>query len=722
MNHVLWWITQNAATVALLLPVVLLVARFWRFRPADQHLLWALLLLKLLTPPIVCWPWSAEDLQASLATPNAETVVEFTSVSDADLTIVTATEADIAPLPSETILLSEPEDFATKDRGIYIPRSPTTEIELQPLILPVLLLIWASGAAVVCGWIVRQLVRHAQILRSAKPPSSDLLCWVNQFSAASGCRRVRIKVSGEVASPFVSCLGGPVLIWPASLAGPEQLARCEGVLAHELAHVARGDHWVAWLELAAMPLWWWNPAYWYIRRRLEETRELACDALALQAASIDRRDFAELLLSLSADARWPLSPAAPLATGIVSHHSFHRRLTMLFNPRASGRVSLAGLIVAGLLAAATLPGWAQTTDKVETKIATEPKDETTPETAAQPSEPQDPAAAKPAQPKIQLVTLPADPTLAAAKPQTDALKTIGTITGVEKDLVRVDLVEGASPSAEFPLLVIRVKPTHRELVGQLRIVRTNGKEVVARVQHKYAEPQPDDQVIAAPQTQPTRPPLKASMPRTNLPATTNPVTVGQRFAGETTDAEPRPHSRFQNAVEIQVRITSDGRIVASVQRDGQVEEIVLPNDGKLQLSASSDGRLITTIDKDAKVQRLTRTGTGSSDADPLASEPRPKSTTVNAMRSSAMGAAAIVSNTITADKANLALLEIDRELAQLEVEEKKLLLDQAQELAKTNIISDTDLKLKDFDLRKAQVRLKHVELQIQAAKETARRQ
>ena len=65
-------------------------------------------------------------------------------------------------------------------------------------------------------------------------------------------------------SPFVWGVGRPRLMWPAGDSGAPRNPRA--VMAHELAHVKRRDHWVAWFEIVATSLLWWNPLVWFVRR------------------------------------------------------------------------------------------------------------------------------------------------------------------------------------------------------------------------------------------------------------------------------------------------------------------------------------------------------------------------------------------------------------------------------------------------------------------------
>src|SRR5207248_9487495 len=85
-------------------------------------------------------------------------------------------------------------------------------------------------------------------------------------------------------SPLLWALGRvPRLLLPAELwqrLTPEQR---DTLLAHELAHLRRGDPWVRRLELLALGLYWWHPVAWWARRELAAAGEECCDAWVVWA-------------------------------------------------------------------------------------------------------------------------------------------------------------------------------------------------------------------------------------------------------------------------------------------------------------------------------------------------------------------------------------------------------------------------------------------------------
>jgi len=155
--------------------------------------------------------------------------------------------------------------------------------------------------------------------------------------------------------------------WRARLLLPEQLwgtmgeSGREKLIAHELAHLYRGDHRVRWLEIATTIVCWWNPVLWMARRGLHEAEEDCCDAWVARLFSEDRDEYASALLSAIEFADPPRTPV--MASGVGSFKSLKRRLLMIqagnVFPRA-GRGGVMFACVAALLVPLTY-GRAQAT-------------------------------------------------------------------------------------------------------------------------------------------------------------------------------------------------------------------------------------------------------------------------------------------------------------------------------------------------------------------------
>jgi hypothetical protein len=157
----------------------------------------------------------------------------------------------------------------------------------------------------------------------------------------------------ELDSPLVCGLGRPLLLWPEGLKLPAECQRA--VICHELAHLRRRDHWVAWLRAVAGCWWWWNPLYWYVSRQLGRNAELACDAWVIAALPDARRDYAEALLAV-AGRRSRTAALAPALGMSGSRRDFERRLVMVMRDSVPCKTPVLGLVAIGVLALGVLPG------------------------------------------------------------------------------------------------------------------------------------------------------------------------------------------------------------------------------------------------------------------------------------------------------------------------------------------------------------------------------
>jgi hypothetical protein len=184
-------------------------------------------------------------------------------------------------------------------------------------------------------------------------------------------------------SPLLWALAGaPRLLLPAALWERLNDEQRDTLLAHELAHLRRRDHWVRRLELLALGLYWWLPVAWWARRELQEAEELCCDAWVVWALPSSAAAYAEALLATVAFLSRP-RPALPLgASGAGRVYPVKRRLTMILCGTCPRALSWPGFLALLALAAVLLPfgpTWARPAldpEPAERPAESEPKERT----------------------------------------------------------------------------------------------------------------------------------------------------------------------------------------------------------------------------------------------------------------------------------------------------------------------------------------------------------
>ncbi|MGW8256603.1 MAG: M56 family metallopeptidase, partial [Thermoguttaceae bacterium] len=155
-------------------------------------------------------------------------------------------------------------------------------------------------------------------------------------------------------SPLVWSLGSrPRVYLPVALFDNLDTAAQEAILAHELAHVRRKDHWVRLLETVIITFFWWHPVVWLAARRLHELEDQCCDAMAVDLAPHSAKSYATALMD-TLDFLCERSIVAPLgATAAKSSISLRRRIAMLKNRSWTARWTFGRFAI--LLAVAALP-------------------------------------------------------------------------------------------------------------------------------------------------------------------------------------------------------------------------------------------------------------------------------------------------------------------------------------------------------------------------------
>jgi beta-lactamase regulating signal transducer with metallopeptidase domain len=330
---------SNAVAATLLAVVAAAGSRICR-RPAVVHGLWLLVLVKLLTPPLVRIPvpWQA-GAPAPPALTQADTLPSAQPMA-----------FDRAALIAQLQSLEQSPPYADKE-----PTPPAA------LAVETVALCWLAGSVMWFGWTAAYLMRFRRLLRHAAPVPAELQRKVEELARRLGLRRVPslALVPGQLSPMVWSLFGRPQLLFPARLLEGLSPLQRDTLVLHELAHLARRDHWVRWLELLASGCYWWLPVLWLARRGLHAAEEECCDAHVTRGLPDSGRDYALALVHTLAFLS-PARAALPAtASGVGAVPQIKRRLTMILRDRPSPTLSRLGGAALLALALLWLP-WAPT--------------------------------------------------------------------------------------------------------------------------------------------------------------------------------------------------------------------------------------------------------------------------------------------------------------------------------------------------------------------------
>ena len=332
---------SNALIAAAMAIVVVAVSWYWRHRPAVIHAMWLIVLLKFITPPVVNVPlnpgWSARE---AAVTSIGQTRLELPDASSER----TGAER-VRNIAHERMSGSK----APVLRQLRRDSQTATGWNLREGVLGC----WMIGTVVWISIAGIRIARFSQLLRVAR--SSDDLTTIGDRVA----RRIGLKQTPDIEiidahiGPLVWPVGfTPKIVFPAELVSKSTADQLELVLAHELAHVKRGDHWVHWFTLIVLAVYWWHPIAWLAVRRLRVAEEQCCDAMVIAASPGCALAYAETLVKTLDLLVARRSPPVP-ASGIDSGGSLKRRCEMILSDRTTSRVGrVTGLML--LLAAITI--------------------------------------------------------------------------------------------------------------------------------------------------------------------------------------------------------------------------------------------------------------------------------------------------------------------------------------------------------------------------------
>ncbi len=227
--------------------------------------------------------------------------------------------------------------------------------------------LWLTLTIVIIAWRSLASIRFTRSLKRARPAPHAVQSLVDECADLIGLRCApTAHLVGQRVSPLILCYPRPRLIIPEELWAELDADSRRVVILHELAHLKRRDHWTHWFNELLGALYWWHPLVWWMRRRIADEAENACDMWVTWLAPKSRRAYATALIQTQqflTTKQYTPTPAS--AVGILSPQAqrIARRLTMIMTHRNTPRSSSFGfLCVPALLLAAwvTVPAHSQT--------------------------------------------------------------------------------------------------------------------------------------------------------------------------------------------------------------------------------------------------------------------------------------------------------------------------------------------------------------------------
>lgn len=341
------WLGETSLALSILIILILIIRKSFAklFGARAAYALWIAPAARLFLPELKLLP--APDTTA----PDLASFIDPTPV-----TAAYGWDSVVAPLPANADFLNHGFDWLSLAAGAS-------------------LFLWA---AVAIAWFCFALETQANYMRArlaaSKPASPEIAAMAQTITRQLRLPRapkIRINESDD-HGPCLIGLFRPAVFLPAGFETGYARAEQRLVLAHELAHVARGDMAATLAALALKAAQWPNPLAHLSFAAFRTDQEAACDAYVLARCGGVESSYAEAILkSVRKDITTP-HYALALA------HPVKERIMLLKSRKKSPARVTAGVVAVAVFTAASLAATASygfADEKKVTKTITVKADE-----------------------------------------------------------------------------------------------------------------------------------------------------------------------------------------------------------------------------------------------------------------------------------------------------------------------------------------------------------
>ncbi len=258
-----------------------------RRKPYLSYMLWMLVIIKCLTPPvwgsptgIFSWVQRTDRDPATSATAPAREAAPSAS--------------PITPTTDNTAAVSW-QEFANS--GALAEHQPGDQLLSGARVL---IGVWAAGAITTALIFLIGIGRClVDLRRSQCKPDRVLSAVADDLRKRLGIRRpVRLVVTLQNFGPAAFGVCRPTIVLPQRLVAGRTAASLTPIIAHELVHIRRGDTLIGIVQMLVGIVWWFHPLVWWANRQIAEEREQLCDEQTIACLNLNQERYSQNLIDV----------------------------------------------------------------------------------------------------------------------------------------------------------------------------------------------------------------------------------------------------------------------------------------------------------------------------------------------------------------------------------------------------------------------------------------
>lgn len=282
------WIVCSSvmASILIILLVCLKFALKDKLKASWHHIIWILVVFKLLVP---FGPQSKLSIYNLFNLTDNKITTESYNVIN---TISTATSNIVKSTPIPVKLGSQ-QNIAEKD----IPD------KVDPVYLSIFgLFIWLLGTLITLSYILHRNIKMIHSMEIGGIINNKELCeYLNECKKQLNIKRnIVLKSVSNFSSPALYGMTGQTLLIPETMLNEKSLWILKYSIYHELAHYKRKDIQINIFVSVLLVIHWFNPIIWIGFKKMKQDSELACDELALSFIKPqDRKNYGLALIEVA---------------------------------------------------------------------------------------------------------------------------------------------------------------------------------------------------------------------------------------------------------------------------------------------------------------------------------------------------------------------------------------------------------------------------------------